>query len=720
MDAVDDFQINAAANLRPSLNIDSRSLFRSILKALRSKQAQTKQVLLTAGKLSANLLRKSWDHKVILWLFSIFCIYVYYWSYVTIRSYFAIHQYVYDLGLFMENNWLVLHTHWTLYQFVLNFLNQGLKFIIFPISFPNSYPFLLVVQSVIIAASIFPIFGISEHLTGDWFSSVLIASSYLIFFPVAGINWFGAHFQAYFPLLFFTGYYFFIREKYVPALTAFFVSGLVRYPFAVFPLLFAITLMVELLWRKAFQGTRLTENKNKLKFGILLMLSSGLLLSLGLLFLGERGVTTTLVIHYTALNGNTYPAFYNLDIKILTVIIVLASVFFLPLHAPRWLPMLSVYFFLVFYSNYPVYEFPEFITHQYGSLYVVFLYLGSIESISRIDYTNHLKYGIKSVDLIGNRKSFSQKMSSKRKLSILFISCILLFGIAYLPYGPLNKYSQADFDLSGSTNVNMTRYAELTHLVNMIPNNASRVFIQDNIPQLFPRPLIVDNYLVMGLSVPYNLSFQTQTGAWIKLMPEYVLTYPYMAEYSYTAPYPLNISMFQLARNLYGSGNYGILGEAYGMVLLKQNYTGPIVYYVPYSDYFPANALSPLAGTRTGSTLVGNNITSNETLWEGPGLPLSPGKYKATFMLKTTNTESLNSLTLAATVAGAKDWLNATSITGNDFTHTNSFQNFTLYFVVSNFEINVNLIQFPTLMTHWQGAITLSGIWVQQISPLPQ
>lgn len=624
---------------------------------------------------------------------------------------------MYDLGLFMENNWLVYNTHWTAYQFVLNFLNQGLKFIIFPIAFPDSYPFILEVQSVVIAASIFPIYLISVEMTRDKLSSVLLASSYLIFFPVAGLNWFGAHFQAYFPLLFLTGFYFYIKNKYLVSILLLFISGMVRYPFATFPFLFGGIVILEQIWSKICYRNTITSDKRKLSFGLALMCVTGSYLLLGIIMLSARGITPELVIHYSSTSANVAPIFSNLDMKIITVVIILGSALFIPLYSPKWMVMLSVYFIILFYSNYTVFMFPAFITHQYGSLFVAFLYLGVIEVIARESNktVKHKKNGLPNP--IKSKVSFYKKLNYKQRLSITFVISITLFGVVYLPYGPLNQYSQASFNLSGNTNVNVTRYNALVHLVNMIPENASMVFLQDNIPQLFPRHLAVDNYMVMGLSVPYNLTFQTNSGKWIKLMPSYLLTYPYMPQYTYIAPFPLNLSMFQLAKNLYNTGEYGMLGEAYGMVLLKENYTGPIDYYKPFNVFFPARSFSVSSGIIAGNIIIGNNLSSSDILWEGPNFPLSPGLYKVTLELKTTNLSQFNQLTIAAKVSGTSNWLNTTVIHGSDFRAENVFQNFTFYIRATNFEVDVNIVQFPTPNTQWFGEIALAGISVQQVGP---
>jgi hypothetical protein len=74
---------------------------------------------------------------------------------------------------------------------------------------------------------------------------------------------------------------------------------------------------------------------------------------------------------------------------------------------------------------------------------------------------------------------------------------------------------------------------------------------------------------------------------------------------------PFNMSMYDLVNRLYGSGEYGLVAEASGIVLLKKNYTGQIEYYAPMKENFNVNQLKagPISTLAKG-TIYANNISS--------------------------------------------------------------------------------------------------------------
>jgi hypothetical protein len=95
------------------------------------------------------------------------------------------------------------------------------------------------------------------------------------------------------------------------------------------------------------------------------------------------------------------------------------------------------------------------------------------------------------------------------------------------------------------------------------------------------------------------------------------------------------------------SGEYGILAEASGIVLLKKNYTGQIEYYAPMKENFNVNQLKAgSVSTMANGTIYANNISKWVYIWYGPYIVLFPGVFNITFQLKTSNNCKNNVLTL--------------------------------------------------------------------------
>jgi uncharacterized membrane protein len=150
-------------------------------------------------------------------LFLSFIGYVSYWSYITILRYYALNAYVFDLGIFMQNGWVVLHQVHTVSAFLAYLAYDGIVYVFSPLTLLDSYPALLILQSVVIALAMFPLYGIAKHFLKGDVPALLFAISYLIYFPLAGMNWYDAHNAAFFPTLFISAYYFYLKGRTIPS-----------------------------------------------------------------------------------------------------------------------------------------------------------------------------------------------------------------------------------------------------------------------------------------------------------------------------------------------------------------------------------------------------------------------------------------------------------------------------------------------------------------------
>ncbi|MDG7043688.1 MAG: DUF2079 domain-containing protein, partial [Nitrososphaerota archaeon] len=158
-----------------------------------------------------------------------FLAYVVYWSTITILRYYALNAYVFDLGIFMQNGWVVLHQVHTLAELLSYFAYNGIIYLVSPLTLLNSYPAILIFQSVVIALAVFPLYRIAVYFLGERLPAALIAVSYLLYFPLAGVNWYDAHYQAVFPTLFIFAYYFYLKGRFSPSAALFMLSALVRF-----------------------------------------------------------------------------------------------------------------------------------------------------------------------------------------------------------------------------------------------------------------------------------------------------------------------------------------------------------------------------------------------------------------------------------------------------------------------------------------------------------
>ena len=90
-----------------------------------------------------------------------------------------------DLGIAMERGWLIYNNNWNLSAYLFVFFNSGILFFTFPLTLPQSFQLLLIVQTIAIGSACLPIFGIANYfLKNEAFASI-IAVLYLIYFPIS-------------------------------------------------------------------------------------------------------------------------------------------------------------------------------------------------------------------------------------------------------------------------------------------------------------------------------------------------------------------------------------------------------------------------------------------------------------------------------------------------------------------------------------------------------
>ena len=628
-------------------------------------------------------------------------IYIVVWSHLSLYRLYTFQSSVFDLGVFVQSLRLILQGNITYILFMLG--TAPFRILISPIEIIPNLSGILIFQTIFLALPAIPLYAIGKKLIKDQFASLLISSSYLVFFSLAGINWFDIHGQAFFIFFFIMGFYFYISKKYYLSAIFLILSGTVRFPYIVFPLLFAFLTLLEKYFENRKDRKRFTIHS--IKFPLILFAISFLILAL------EYYLFSFSHIKPVDLSGSLHLAkasvFSDIDSKIITVLIFLSPFLFLPVQKPKWAIMLFPYFFLVFYANDPSYLFPNVIIDQYSSMVIPFLYIGLFEVLStRRDYSTDSN---KRRRLLANIKNDHVLRSA---LTIFLF--ILVFAAVFQPYSPISSYSEPNFISNHELNQKSSSFETFESVVSLIPNRDPFVLMQNSMPEVpLHDPVIFNPYLDSVFGFPYNLTFLIPNGTWTNRI-DYVLADSNSNTFCQSGSSPAdNQTMFDVIHRLYATGNYGIMAEDDGFILLKHNYTGPIIYYQPTSEQFSPTSLAVLNESyRNGNIITGTNPNGHR-IWYGPYTFLSPGQYQVTFELSTTNNSFENNLELWFGDFAYGVTFKEVQLTGSSFPSTNKMYNISVNISIGNF---YNGVEFAGHSAYWNGSLSIYRIAVKQIS----
>jgi uncharacterized membrane protein len=616
-----------------------------------------------------------------------------------------LNDYVYDLGLSMERGWLVIHYNWTLLEFVKYFSGAGLVVVLSPIFELGNYPVILFLQTVLIGAAAFPIYLISNILIKKKSTSFVISMSYLIYPGIIGINWFDFHFQSFFIFLYLMGYLFYLRGKFTYSVIFFILSGMVRFPYSIFSIIFAVT---EIFIIIAYKKNEL-YSKARISSLFILVIVSFFLFLLGWYLLGGiGGIVSTVSDNSLLIKGPTY----FLNYKLLAVLFLFGPVLFLPFLSKRWVLFLVPMLYLIFFSNSFGYYYPYIIQHQYTAMVVPFVFLGSIDTISQKRWMESLSKLVKSL-----------RFRRFAKTSTVIIAITSLLFAAYAePYSPFNKYSTDNYQLSSSIEVNWTEFDAVKQAVALIPDNCSAVLVQNNLPMAFPRPIIYYgwNALVPGINVfssPLNYVEIVDNSFIMKNVNDttFVTKIDYVLADLYSPQSDLHnskiVSMKTIVENFTNSKFYGILAELSGIILLERNYSGSPVVYNPINKFVSAGEfdVSNLSSYSHGIISTRNVIGS---VWFGPYMTLPPGIFEIKFLFSTTNNQVQNRAYLDVTTNYGQNVLNSTVIHGN-LLQVNKLSYVSMIFTLNYFSTSV---EYRNIFSSWNGTLYYYGAQVVQLS----
>ena len=575
------------------------------------------------------------------------------WSVITLMRYYSFNAGFFDLGVAMGYVTYAT-TGLTLSKLVQVFALKPIVYLVAPVAYAFSFQGLLVFQSFFLALGAYPIYMISLEKLKNSTLATLFAASYLLYFPMAGVNWFDFHYQALFPTLFLLGYMFYIRGKNFPSLVFMVLSGMVHYPYTVFPAIFALTL--------AFGKNR----KRDLKIWVPLLLITALIFALNISMHGIFGATFGTV--NAPLSKPGYFAVY------ITIFLILLPVIFAPLFS-KWLLFLTPFIALIFLVKYWAYVYPNIFKVQYGALFIPFVFLGAIEGVEWWDK--------------------KKVISKKRAVALIFIS-VVMFASIYQPYSPLNSYTSVNFNMDQIFNVNITEYNQLMKLLSLIPKGSS-VLVSANDPEAF--------YPYFGL-IPFDSAYTNPELA-LNGSIKYIVAGPFSTYY--ISILQNRTLMDELVENASKDG-FGIFAEAYGMMVLKYNYTGPLKYYYPLREYFPSSGFIPTAPWYMKDGMI-EATNAHAQIWFGPELLMPPGKYTMTVIIKSTSNSSSNWLSVALYADDQTELVTVYYINGAGLKPGWNLIN--ISFTVPQVYANEEVIGYAY---KWQGTLYVKGIYINQTS----
>lgn len=619
-------------------------------------------------------------------IFFAFIAYAFIWSFISLMRYYSLQAGVFDLGFKMQLGWYSLyHPYFGLFTDI----SHLIVYFAFPFFIFKNFPSLLIFQSFFIGMAVFPIYFITKIRTGNPKLSIIVGIIYLLFPLDIGLNWYDFHFMMFFPTLFLFGYLFFLEKKYKFSLFFFILSGLTTYPFLGFSLLFSAVFLIERFYPGKNSNNRFSWDKEN-KFLLLLMV-----ISFGIMVVQFHiiGINSNML----SKNPSTPVTFFaDLNGKILSIIFIFIIGGFSAILKPKWLVFLVPYFFLVFYSTNYVFQYPQIMQFQYAPLVTPFIFMSIADMLHISQDRKH------STKVLGQTSLLYRKSKVFHIIAVVFLLVVVISSTFFFnPLSPLNKESPINFGFYQKDIPNFTVYNGLEELVSLVPSNNPYFMVQQNMPEAYPRPFYqnVGILSVGGGGIAYNASdnnfyvYNTIKG-WEPADIQYVLYDPLsqwvqIGGSSIAAVVPGSNSTYQNMYNMFfellASKEYGILGEANGMVLLERGYFGPLKYFEPFRDNFH----------------ISNNNIANALpgLWHGSVYTfVSPGSYKINLKYYITRNYT-GSISFSTTGnAGEVQILNVTknvSYTANTFGSLsfNFTENFPYLYVSFNYPSNSRYFQ---------------------------
>ncbi len=468
------------------------------------------------------------------------------WSLISTAKLYTYHATVFDLGVSSYLLWSVFHGHFVVVPEKAIYLLLAPFYYIYP-----SQAALLTFQSFWIGSGALPLYLIAKRIVRER-EALMVSIAYLLYFPVAGINWFDFHFMALFPTLFFTGLYFRMTGRAGPS--AIFL-GLSCLTDALAPVVVTIAgciLLYEDCKIRIGKVTILPRDNTRISMrydAAVAILPLLLMLAIAAAF----GASTLLKYVPFSLSPGAEVTALSYDILWKLFFIVLPILPFVAFTRKSALfLLLSVPYSLFAIFSTDLNNFTPYY-YQYAALYAPGYMLAALLGLA----------GMKERSL-----RISGICRIKVKPAALFVALVMISGAFLLPYSPANailpkppggNYLFLHNVLPESVD------NELTKMIALIPSNAS-VLMQNNMPLLAQRV----NSTIPGV---YKGNY----------LPDYVVTDPHSRFFYVNINGSTKGDMLYWVNSLFSTGRYGIMAEAGNCVLLAKDYTGPMQYFMPYT-----------------------------------------------------------------------------------------------------------------------------------------
>jgi len=414
-------------------------------------------------------------------------------------------------------------------------------------------------QTLIAAVAAIPLYKLALYETENPKQALIFALLYLAYPPMTAIFFFDFHIQVFLPLLFFSAFYYFKREKW----SLYFVSILLSLMVIEFVGLIVMFFGLYGMWVNRKKVLQMLRSLNFMN----LFSERGILSSIITMFLGIGffifAKKLTLMINPTAPPHPNWQTFgdpvHNLPefvfslltnpIKVMNVLFssaeqkllylfgLLSPVVFLPLlDLPSFL-IATPWILAAFLSNYPPYYTP--LGYQYTLFVCPFVFISAIK-------------GVKKIQIIKQRYHYQidklfRKCGSFRGCRFAgFLLFALILSIAYI--------NILGIKIEFATPSEHERLAE--EFTRLIPSNASVLTQNDLLPHLSKRLYVYT--ITEAYNLPRSLHF------------DYILV-------DVRLPWYTDV-LAELVYNLTNSGAFRIRYAADGIWLLERNYSGNITF----------------------------------------------------------------------------------------------------------------------------------------------
>jgi uncharacterized membrane protein len=490
---------------------------------------------------------------------------------------------------------------------------------------------LLIIQSIMISLGAIPVFLLANLKLNSKKLALFFALAFLLNPAIQGINWYDFHPEAFILLPFLFAIYFSeVKSWKLYFISIIFVlfsidkSAMLVGAFALFKIL---QLKIFKNYKRSNFFSRTNINYLEIKpllfyivtfFGALVwfIVTTKIVLSFNPFNLYTSGATQywnrlgarnlmeipqQLILHPDLA---VHALVFDLEQKILYVLILFGPVLFLPLISPKTLIMYLPWLAIALFSSYPPYY--QFGT-QYPAYIIPVIFYGSVIGANKI------------------RSWFPKTLKHQRKYlsNVILVATLSFFVIS----SPLMPWCVGGYPLNQYGFPQVPSQARwVNDFIEIVPKNAS-ILVQNNI-----FPLVSDRAtaFVTPTSVfyPSNHSFTTTLSNMLTEMDYILLDFKSSI-----------IDSAIILSNKIINEEFGLLAFADGVFLLKRGYTKTPLIFEGFCETYDFKDLILLNGTlqndpRSKSPAIMGKSGNNEDFWYGPYKYLPPGKYQAIYRMK--------------------------------------------------------------------------------------